>query len=75
LAAGAFRSVEEAQAALCPPHRVVSPNPNAARVYEELYGLYRDLYFGFGKPDAPAVSIGRVLPTLRQIAAAARGNA
>src|ERR1700682_4448044 len=28
-----------------------------------------------GKPDAPPASVGRVLPTLRQIAAAARGNA
>src|SRR6202158_3787305 len=75
LAARAFRSVEEAQAALCPPYRVVAPDPNAARVYEDLYGLYRDLYFAFGKPDAPPASVGRVLPTLRQIAAAARGNA
>ncbi|HXM96335.1 MAG TPA: ribulokinase [Candidatus Dormibacteraeota bacterium] len=75
LAARAFRSVEEAQAALCPPYRVVAPDPNAARVYEDLYGLYRDLYFAFGKSDAPPASVGRVLPTLRQIAAAARGNA
>lgn len=74
LAAGAFPSVEDAQAALCPQYRVVEPDTEAAKVYEELYGLYRELYFGFGKPDAPAVALGRVLPALRRIAAAAKGN-
>ena len=70
----AHRSIEEAQRALCPEHRVVEPDLEFVRVYEELYGLYRELYFGFGKPDSPAISAGRVLPTLRRIAAAARGN-
>jgi L-ribulokinase len=74
LAAGAFRSVEEAQAALCPSHRVVEPDPQAARAYEELFGLYRELYFGFGAADAEPASFGRVLPALRRIAAAARGR-
>jgi L-ribulokinase len=73
LAAGAFRTVEDAQAALCPAHRVVEPEPEAARVYEDLYVLYRELYFAFGKPDAPATEVGSVLPTLRRVAAAARG--
>jgi L-ribulokinase len=75
MAAKAFNSLEEAQQALCPKHRVIEPDPKAARVYKELYALYRELYFGFGKPDAAAISVGRVLPTLRKIAANARGNA
>jgi L-ribulokinase len=75
LAAGAFPSVEAAQEALCPKYRVVEPDAKAAKVYEELYGLYRELYFGLGKSDASAVSVGHVLPTLRRVAAAARGNA
>jgi L-ribulokinase len=75
LAASAFPSIEAAQEALCPKYRVVEPDAKAARVYEELYGLYRDLYFGLGKRDAPAVSVGHVLPTLRRVAAATRGNA
>jgi L-ribulokinase len=75
LAAGAFPSVEAAQEALCPKYRVVEPDANAAKVYEELYGLYRELYFALGKSDAAAVSVGHVLPTLRRVAAAARGNA
>jgi L-ribulokinase len=75
LAAGAFRSLEEAQNALCPEYRVVEPDIQAAQTYEELYGVYRELYFAFGGPNAPAISAGSVLPTLRRIAAAARGNA
>src|ERR1700688_3457566 len=75
LAAGAFRSLEEAQAALCPEYRVVEPDTQAAATYEELYGLFRELYFAFGKSDALAVSVGRILPTLRRVAAAVRGSA
>ncbi|MGB7846565.1 MAG: ribulokinase [Candidatus Acidiferrum sp.] len=75
LAARAFPSIEGAQEALCPKYRVVEPDTKAVKVYEDLYALYRELYFGLGKCDAPAVAVGRVLPTLRRIAAAARGNA
>jgi L-ribulokinase len=75
LAAGAFRSVEEAQAALCPEYRVVEPDAQAAQTYEELYALYRDLYFGFGSSGAPPISLGKILPRLRSVAATARGNA
>jgi L-ribulokinase len=75
LAAGAFRSLEEAQDALCPEYRIVEPDPKAAHTYEELYAVYRDLYFGFGSSNAPAISVGRILPTLRRVAAAARGSA
>ena len=75
LAADAFRSLEEAQVALCPEYRVVEPDPEAVQTYEELYALYRELYFAFGSSNAPAFSAGRILPTLRRVAAAARGNA
>jgi L-ribulokinase len=75
LAAGAFPSIESAQETLCPKYRVVEPDAKAAKVYEELYALYRELYFAFGTSDSPAVAIGPVLPTLRRIAAASRGTA
>jgi L-ribulokinase len=75
LAAGAFRSVEEAQAALCPEYRMVEPDVKAAQTYQELYDIYRELYFAFGKFNTPAISVGRILPTLRRVAAAARGHA
>jgi len=75
LAAGAFASIEDAQEALCPEYRVVEPDAESARVYDEVYALYRELYYGFGQQDSPAIPLGRILPSLRRIAAAARGNA
>jgi L-ribulokinase len=74
LAAGAFRTIEEAQDKLCPKYRTMEPDPDAASVYEELYGLYKRLYFGFGQPGALAASFGDVLPALRRVAARARGE-
>lgn len=71
LAAGTFRTVEEAQEALCPRYRTISPDAASARRYEELYGLFRMLYFGFGQAAAESVRAGRVLPALRRIAAEA----
>ena len=75
MAAGAFATLEKAQDALCPKYRIVHPDPEAAKVYEELYAMYRELYFGFGKADAGPIVVGQILPRLRQIAATARGNA
>jgi L-ribulokinase len=75
LACGAFQSIEAAQQALCPYYRTIDPDPDAVRMYDDLYALYRELYFAFGRADSSAVSVGRVLPALRQVAAAARGKA
>ncbi len=75
LAAGVFRTVEEAQEALCPNYRVVEPDAHQASVYAELYELYRKLYFSFGLPDSEPALVGDVLPSLRRIAACARGPA
>jgi L-ribulokinase len=72
LAAGTFQTVEEAQEALCPRYRTVDPDPAEHATYEGIYALYRKLYFGFGKPASDAISVGDVLPALRQFAAAAR---
>jgi L-ribulokinase len=72
LAAGVFKTIEEAQKAVCLPLRTVEPNPIAAAVYERLYTLYRDIYFALGKRDAQPVALGRVLPELRRIAAESR---
>jgi L-ribulokinase len=69
LATNAFKTIEEAQDALCPPHRTVNPEPDAVAVYEQLYPHYRTLYFALGIPDSP---IGAVLPQLRRIAEKAR---
>jgi L-ribulokinase len=74
LAAGTFRSVEEAQAALCPGHSTVEPQAEEAEVYGELYPLYRKLYFSFGQRQSAPVGIGEILPELRRIADRARGG-
>jgi L-ribulokinase len=67
LAAGTFDSIQEAQDALCPTHRVFEPEPWSVEVYNELYPLYRKLYFGLGCKESPALAIGDVLPALRHI--------
>jgi L-ribulokinase len=72
LAAGIFKSIEEAQEALCPQFRTVLPDAREAERYERLYTLYRMLYFGMGSPSAAAVSVGEILPDLRKIAAEVR---
>lgn len=72
LAAGVFETVEQAQKALCPAHRIVQPDPKSSAVYERLYEIYRSLYFGFGSRDSGPVELGAVLPQLRAIAAASR---
>jgi L-ribulokinase len=75
LAAGAFESLEQAQEALCPRYRTVEPDVRESGTYEQLYGLYRKLYFAFGKPGSEAVSVGDVLPALRTLAAHVRQTA
>ncbi len=72
LAAGAYKTIEEAQAAVCLPLRTVEPDPKSAAVYEQLYRHYRDVYFALGRRDAAPVALGKVLPELRKIAAEAR---
>ena len=72
LAAGAYKTIEEAQAAVCLPLRTVDPNPKAALVYEQLYRHYRDVYFALGKRNAGPAALGSVLPDLRKIAAEVR---
>jgi L-ribulokinase len=68
LAAGTFKTIEEAQEALCPSYRVVQPDPRQTRIYAKLYPLYEQLYFALGVPGSKKVAVGDVLPALRQIA-------
>jgi L-ribulokinase len=74
LAAGAFRTIEEAQKKLCPPHRVFQPEARSVEVYDELYGFYRKLYFGFGCKASEPAAFGDVLPELRRIAHQVRNS-
>lgn len=74
LATGAFKSIEEAQRALCPKFRVFEPERESAAIYAELFPLYRKLYFALGQRESGATAIGDVLPELRRIAADVRAK-
>lgn len=64
-AAGTFKSVEEAQDKICPSHKVYKPEASEKAAYDQLYPLYRDLYFSLGKSHA---FFGKVLPELIRLA-------
>jgi L-ribulokinase len=66
LAAGTFKTIDEAQARICSPFTVYKPEKAAQEVYETLYQHYRKLYFLFG--EAGKSELGQVLPALIQIA-------
>jgi L-ribulokinase len=66
LAAGTFKSIEEAQQNVCPPNRVFEPDKSEQKVYEQIYPLYSQLYFAFGDPQKK--ELGNVLPTLIHVA-------
>jgi L-ribulokinase len=65
LAAGVFKTVEEAQCAICPSHKVFEPQASEVGVYNEMYKLWRTLYFGFGTQHG---AFGEVLPQLIRMA-------
>src|SRR5579863_7030784 len=66
LAAGTFKTIDEAQARISAPFTVYEPEKAAQEVYETLYQHYRKLYFLFGEPGKS--EFGQVLPALIQIA-------
>jgi L-ribulokinase len=65
LAAGTFKTIEDAQNKICPSHRVFEPDKSEQHIYEELYPLYNKLYFAFGDPQKDG--FGSVLPTLIRV--------
>ncbi len=78
LAAGDFKSIEEAQDALCPPFQTFTPDAKEAAMYDRLFPLFRDAYFALGTADAHAAKLGHILPELKNIqrdALAAEGRA
>jgi L-ribulokinase len=66
LAAGTFKTVEEAQDKICPGHAVFSPETGAQNTYNALYPLYQKLYFGFGQPQDSR--FGDIIPALIDVA-------
>src|SRR5712664_2518763 len=65
LAAGTFKTVEEAQDKICPDHSIFEPDPAAQKVYDSLFSLYSKLYFAFGDPQKNGFA--EVLPTLIRV--------
>ena len=64
---GGYRTIEEAQAAMCgTKRRVFRPTTAAQHVYDELYGIYRRLHDAFGR-SADRVSVGRVMKGLIEL--------
>lgn len=71
MATGAFKTIEDAQQAMCLPHRTFTPNPTAVATYNDLFALYRKTYFALGAPNAEPAALGDILPQLKRIAALA----
>ena len=63
VAAGIFRDIEEAQRSVCPGHTTFMPEEKERATYDDLYSLFRRLYFAFGKNDGQR-PFGDVLPSL-----------
>ena len=72
LAAGTFKTIDEAQNRVCASFTVYEPEKAAQEVYETLYQHYRKLYFLFGEPGKS--EFGEVLPALIQIAKTAKNS-
>jgi L-ribulokinase len=68
VASGIYASISEAQDKLCLPFKTYLPQPDAVKIYDRLYALYRKVYFAFGTRDAKPVAMGDVLAELRTIA-------
>jgi L-ribulokinase len=73
LAAGIYKTIEEAQDRICPSHRIFTPNGSAQLTYDRLYPLYSKLYFALGQRCGDG--IGEVLPTLIAVAESVAGRA
>jgi len=74
LAAGTFPNLEEAQKALCPDYKIFEPDAASAAIYQDLFPLFRKLYFALGQKDSCGAEIGDVLPAIRGIARQSSGG-
>ena len=73
LAAGVFKTVEEAQDKICPPYKIFQPEISAQAVYDKLYTFYSKIYFAFGRPQN--AEFGNVLPGLIRLSESAHADA
>jgi L-ribulokinase len=73
LAAGVFKTVDEAQDKICPQYKVFQPESPAKGVYDRLYAFYSEIYFAFGRPQS--AKFGNLLPGLIQLSESAHADA
>jgi L-ribulokinase len=67
LAAGAFAGIEAAIAATRPSaYRLYTPGPDAVGVYDEVYGIYREMYELFGVKQAELMHRLKAIATERR---------
>src|SRR2546427_1050577 len=72
LAAGVFKTVEEAQDNICLHYKVFQPQVSAKTVYDRLYAFYSKMYFAFGRPES--ADFGNLLPGLIQVSESAHAG-
>ncbi|HET7039285.1 MAG TPA: FGGY-family carbohydrate kinase, partial [Gemmatimonadales bacterium] len=64
-AAGGYDRFEEAQAHMTAPgRRSFTPRSEARRVYDQLYGMYRELHDTFGGVASPRADLGSLMKRL-----------
>jgi L-ribulokinase len=73
LAAGLFKSIEEAQDQLCPQYKVFKPDAFSKEIYDRLYSLYRRIYFAFGQ--AHEAEFGDLIPELIRLSESEQADA
>jgi L-ribulokinase len=69
LTAGLVESLEEAQQVLCPAYKVYEPQADTQSAYDELFGWFKELYYGLGNKKPYSCDLTGVLPALRRLAA------
>jgi L-ribulokinase len=74
-AAGVFRTIEDAQQAMCPRYRATAPDWRETAACDRLFEIYRKLYFALGDPASQPAALGDVLPAIRKLAAEVRRQA
>lgn len=72
VAAGIFPTIEEAQSRMAPKHKIFLPEKKTVATYEQLFQLFRAVYFNFGCEQSAPAQLSGVLAELRVIAAGAR---
>jgi len=75
LAAGVFKTIEDAQQVLCPRYRAIAPDGRESATSARVLEIYRKVYFAMGRPASEPAALGDVLPALRRLSAEVRRQA